>query len=228
MKRDVPLTAVLGLALLIVAAVAYMILIKPKREENAKLDREIAALERKLAATPAAKPTQRKSKVDVSELFRLAKTIPDQEDMPGIILELDSLASSAGVRFMSIKPAEASASSGSPRALPVSVVVDGNYYDVTDFLFRVRNLVSVHEGKLDVDGRLYSLDAIDLHESRRGFPRIEAALTLSAYVSESAASGAAPATPTPTPEAGAETNTGATPSEAPPAASDADAGGGTP
>jgi hypothetical protein len=50
----------------------------------------------------------------------------------------------------------------------------------------VRNLVTVRSGRLDASGRLYTLDGIDMHESADGFPRIEAELTVSAYVFGSA------------------------------------------
>ena len=48
-------------------------------------------------------------------------------------------------------------------------------------LYDLRNLVRVRDGKLSADGRLFTLDQLDLHESQAGFPEIEALLTVSAY-----------------------------------------------
>jgi Tfp pilus assembly protein PilO len=211
-KRDVPFTFVLAGALVIVLAVSYMVLIRPKRAESGRLDAEIAELESKIAAgakqaTAAQEPEAR---INVADLFRLAKAMPDAEDMPGIILEVNSIASSAGIEFLSIQPQPAVAA-GSRRALPLTLTFEGNYYDLTDFLYRLRTLVTVKDGKLHASGRLYTLDALDMHEAKTGFPHIEAVLTVSAYAfgtgAPAAAPPAAPAPGAPTETATSETTT---------------------
>lgn len=180
MKKQVPLTAVLAIALVIVAVVGYFLLVKPKQDRSAQLDEEIAELETKLAATAPSRPGKPKVEINVADVFRLAKAMPDREDMPGIVLELNSIALSAGVRFASIQPQPAVVK-GSYYAVPITVAFDGNYFDLTDFLYRLRNLVSVRDGVLDASGRLYTLDALGMQEGEDGFPEIRATLTLSAY-----------------------------------------------
>jgi type IV pilus assembly protein PilO len=182
MKRNVPFTFVLAGALVIVLAVSYMILIRPKRAESGRLDAEIAELESKIAAgaKQATAGKEPEVRINVADLFRLAKAMPDEEDMPGIILEVNSIASSAGIEFLAIQPQPAVAA-GSRRALPITLTFEGNYYDLTDFLYRLRTLVTVKDGTLHTSGRLYTLDALDMHEAKTGFPHIEAVLTVSAY-----------------------------------------------
>jgi hypothetical protein len=63
----------------------------------------------------------------------------------------------------------------------VTLTFEGNYYDLTDFLYRLRNLVAVRDGVLGASGRLYTLDALDMQEAEGGFPKIRATLTVSAY-----------------------------------------------
>ena len=195
MKKQVPLTPVLAVALAIVLGVAYFMLIRPKADEAARLDEEIAALEAEAAvagrAGPEAKP---RVQIDVADLFRLAKAMPDGSDMAGIMLELNGMAASAGITFVSIQPGEP-VSFADSSALPINLTFHGNYYDLTDFLFRMRNLVTVKDGVLDASGRLYTLDALDLHEPpAERFPMIEAVLTLSAYSYGVAAIPTAPGT----------------------------------
>jgi Tfp pilus assembly protein PilO len=203
-KRDVSFTFVLAGALVIVLAVSYMVLIRPKRAEAGRLDAEIAELETKIAAgKKQAAPTEPDVRINVADLFRLAKAMPDEENLPGIILEVNSIASSAGIEFLAIQPQPAVAA-GSRRALPITLTFEGNYYDLTDFLYRLRTLVTVKDGNLHASGRLYTLDALDMHEAKTGFPHIEAVLTVSAYAFGSGAPGAAPAAP---PPAAAETGT---------------------
>ena len=210
MKKQVPLTPVLAIALLIVTAVGYFTLIGPKREESAALAAEIADLETNLMTATRPKPATPQVEIDVADLFRLAKAMPDADDMPGIILEVNSIASSAGIEFLAIQPQSAVAA-GSHRALPITLTFEGNYYDLTDFLYRLRTLVTVKDGKLHASGRLYPLDALDMHEAKNGFPDIEALLTVSAYAFGGDTPAGAPGAPTQAaPTAPTETGTSST------------------
>ena len=122
--------------------------------------------------------------------------MPDDDDVPGILLELNSVASASGIEFISIAPQSAAVRSGYT-ALPINLSFEGNYYDLTDFLFRLRNLVSVRDGELEADGRLYSLDTLSMAEGPGGFPEIAASLTVTAFYYSTAppAATAAPAAP---------------------------------
>jgi Tfp pilus assembly protein PilO len=221
-SKQVPMTPVLAIGLAILLAVVYLGLLRPKAGEASALDLEIANLESTLtlrthqgdAAPPAVQ-------IDVADLFRLAKAMPSSEDMAGIILELNAVADSAGVRFVSIQPSE-SVTKGDYNAVPINLTFEGNYYDLTDFLFRLRNLVTVKEGVLEATGRLYTLDVLDLHEQpTERFPKIQALLTISAYSygAPPAAAGLAPTTTTsPATTTTTGTTTGATTTEPAPAA----------
>jgi Tfp pilus assembly protein PilO len=195
-KRQIPLWPVAVFALLIVAAVGYFVLVGPKRSEASRLADEIAELETKVqTAKLAAQPKEAATQLKVAGLFELTKAMPDKDDMPGIMLELNSVAEAAGIEFRSISPQPAVASNGY-RALPIGLTFRGNYFDLTDFLFRLRNLVAVRDGKLSASGRFFTLDSLDLHLQGDGdFPLIEAQLTISAYVYDPAAVSAAPVAP---------------------------------
>ena len=65
--------------------------------------------------------------------------------------------------------------------MPIQLTFSGSYFDLTSVLYDLRNLVRVRDGELSADGRLFTLDQLDLHESQSGFPEIEALLTVSAY-----------------------------------------------
>jgi Tfp pilus assembly protein PilO len=189
MKRQISLTPVIAVVVALALVAGYMLLIKPQRDSAKKLDEEIASLRTDLdIATAPPQPQdggEAEVKIEFADLFRLAKAMPDAPNMAGIMLELDSIASSSGVEFLSITPLTP-VPRGIFTSLPITLTFDGNYYDLTDFLYRVRNLVTVRSGRLDASGRLYTLDGIDMHESLDGFPRIEAELTVSAYVFGSA------------------------------------------
>jgi Tfp pilus assembly protein PilO len=210
MKKQMPLWPVVAGVLVIVAVVAYFVLIRPKRAEAGRLSDQIAQLETHVqAAKLAARPDDAATKLQVADLFELAKAMPDRDDMPGIILELGSIADAAGVSFKSIAPQTPVVGEGY-RSIPISLKFEGNYYDLTDFLFRLRNLVSVEDGKLSSSGRFFTLDTLDMHEHT--LPQIEAILVVSAYVYDPNAHSA-----TPPPVVAPPTTTGTT--------TDASAGG---
>jgi hypothetical protein len=107
--------------------------------------------------------------------------MPDRTDMPDLLLELSQLARDTGIRFDSISP-QAIAPIGSYTVLPISVTFQGNFYNLADFLYRLRSLVSVHAGTLDATGRLFSVDTLTFNESTLKFPQIQATLVIDAFV----------------------------------------------
>ena len=141
--------------------------------------------------------------IKVADLFRLTKAMPDSTDMSSVILELNAVATASGVDFISIAPQ--APVGGGTLAVPIKLTFEGSYYDLTDFLFRLRNLVIVRDGELESAGRLFTLDALDLHEGSLGFPQVQASITVSAYAYAPAPAVAPPATTPPattTPPAG--------------------------
>jgi type IV pilus assembly protein PilO len=189
-------------------AVGYLLLISPQRAKSADLKKQIAETERKIdeyrtlsAQAKAAAP------IRVADLFRLEKAMPNEVDMAGIVLELSRIARETGITFESITP-QASAPQTGYQMLPVTLVFDGNYFELSDFLYRLRSLVRVRTGRLATSGRLFVVDSINFSESPKAFPRIQANVVVNAYVYGDAPPPGTPAT-TP-PPAAATTTTGQT------------------
>lgn len=197
MKRQIPAAVVVAPALLIVAAVAFFLLVKPKLDESSSLDGQIAELQGKIDVALAAQRASGGETIRVADLFRLTKAMPDTTDMSSVILEVNAVATSSGVDFISIAPQAPVAREGGFMATPIKLTFEGSYYDLTDFLFRLRNLVIVRDGELETAGRLFTLDALDLHEGSNGFPQVQAAITVSAYSYAPAPAGVAPSTTPP-------------------------------
>ncbi len=127
--------------------------------------------------------------------------------MPDLLLELSQLARDTGIRFDSISPQPISPI-GSYTVLPISVSFQGNFYNLADFLYRLRSLVSVRAGRLDATGRLFSVDTLTFNESTLKFPQIQATLVIDAFVyGAGAAPAAIPTTPTTTTTATTTTTT---------------------
>jgi Tfp pilus assembly protein PilO len=213
-KRQISIWPVIGLAVVILAAVAYMVVIRPKRAEAGRLDEQIAEMQTKVAAARlASRPQKQGSAIKVADVFEVSKAMPDTDDMPGIILDLNSVAEASGIKFVSIQPSAPTPKTGYT-AIGITLSFEGNYFDLTDFLFRLRNLVTVRDGRLSSSGRLFTLDTLSMKEAPSHFPEITADLTLSAYVFGTTDATASPVLPPPT-----------STTEAPPPPADASAEG---
>jgi Tfp pilus assembly protein PilO len=196
-KPRLPLPAQIALAVvvaLLLGAAGWFLVVSPQRARSGELDVQIAAAEKRLEehrlATLRAGSVQ---KIEVADLFRLSKAMPDRADMSGVLLELNRIAADTGITFESISPQTAVPISGY-QAVPIQLTFKGNFYNLSDFLYRLRSLVHVDDGRLAATGRLFAIDTLDFAESQEGFPRISAALVVDAFVYGTAA----PATATPT------------------------------
>ena len=181
MKKQVPIWPVALIAILLVAAVGYFLMVRPKRAEASRLDEQIAEMQMKVSAAQLASRPQQVDAIKVADVFEVSKAMPDTDDMPGIILDLNSVAEASGIKFVSIQPSAPTPKTGYS-AISIALTFEGNYFDLTDFLFRLRNLVTVRDGRLSSAGRLFTLDTLSMKEGKEGFPNIDAGLTVSAYV----------------------------------------------
>ena len=188
MKRTVPLPAVIALMVvgfLVAAAGGYFVLIRPQHSKASSLQKQIAdtqdAIDSARALTLQAKKA---AQIRVADLFRLTKAMPDQTDMPDIVLELNKIAEDSGITFEQITPATTAVALSGYEAIPITVEFQGNFYELSDFLYRLRNLVDVRHGALDASGRLFAIDTISFAEAPPppGFPQIRAHLVIDAFV----------------------------------------------
>lgn len=227
MKRKLStrtLGLVAGLCLLVYGTAGYFLLVSPKKSEAARLQEEVASSTVDLAAARAVSEQPDDTQpIAVADIFRLATAMPSSPDMGGIVIELERMANETGIRLKSIAPQTAVAA-GQYQAVPIDVTFDGSFYALSDFLFRVRTLVSVRRGELHAAGRLFVADSVDFSEGESGFPTLAASLRLRAFVYGTDTAGTAlpaPVDPAATPPAGGE---GA---EVPPPAADSTAAGAT-
>jgi Tfp pilus assembly protein PilO len=213
--------AIVIVSLLVVTAAGYFLVISPQRSRSAELAKEAETVQAEiLARRIAAQQATQVEPIRVADLFRVSKAMPSVDDMPGVLLELNRIARETGIRFESITPQEPADAGGYQRR-PIDLIFDGNFYELSDFLFRLRSLVRVRGGELEATGRLFTVNSLNFVESERAFPQIKATLNVSAFIygtgqtttpatqppgappaqPAAPAAPAAPATPAPTPAA---------------------------
>jgi len=224
-KQRLPLAATLAIvvvAALLAGVAGWFLLVSPKRADAARLQSEIDSTQAQIASYHAASlQAKGRQPIKVEDLFRLSKAMPDRADMSGVLLQLNQIAADTGITFQSIAP-QSSVPISDYQAIPIQLTFEGNFYNLADFLFRLRNLVSVQHGQLSATGRLFAIDTLSFSRSQQGFPQISATLVVDAFVYGTQT--AATATPTTT-SSTTGTTTGATTTTPAPAASGATAAG---
>jgi hypothetical protein len=95
--------------------------------------------------------------------------------------------------------------------VPFSFTFDGGYLEMQRFLGAIDDLAKNHNGRITVRGRLITVDGFSLAAGRKGFPKVTAIVSATAYLAPDppAATAAAPAAPAADPMAGAPAPGGA-------------------
>jgi hypothetical protein len=193
-----------GAVALVILVGGYLFAVSPARSRASEIYSKIQATSAQITERRAAGHIE-ETRIQYAELFALAKAMPDEDDVPGVLLELSRLAQETGISISSIIPRQATPGTNGYSNLPVEVVLQGDFYDLSDFLYRLRTLVSVRDGRLDASGRLFAVDTAMLAEGTESFPQLQATLMLNAFTYEGgqAAGVAAPVAAAPASPAGA-------------------------
>jgi Tfp pilus assembly protein PilO len=187
------LGAAIGLVVLLAVA-GFMLVIAPKRSQISSLDSQITDVQGQLLAKTREQQKATTPKgLTRAELTSILRALPDTPEMPGLVLQLSSLATQAGVTLDTITPAPPTSATGY-QAIPLTVVVDGRFFAVREFLRSLRTQVKVKGTSVEATGRLFDVQGIDLEQTEPA-PQVRASLTLQAFVYGTSPAQAAPVTP---------------------------------
>ena len=170
----------------VVLLAGWVLLLSPKQRTIADLRSQTAAVEQQVAAdlsrAAGARGGTGAPTIKVADIYKLQTAMPSGTDMPDLLLELDQTAKAAGVQLQSIQPSTA-ASSPTPTAgyttVPISLSAAGNFYAITDLLYRLRNLVYVRGGALEANGRIFTVNSVTLSPTGK---IVTATISLDTYV----------------------------------------------
>jgi len=168
---------------LLLLVFGWFLLVGPQRSTAASIKRAAAATDAQVAqasaelsssTTPVVQPKQ--PEINTAYLYKLSKAMPMTTDMPNLLLELNQVVQQSGVKLASISPTPPDLTGTSA----ITLSVTGDFYSLTDLLYRLRSLVSVHNGALDVSGRLFSVKSVGLTPTGTG-RELNANISLSAF-----------------------------------------------
>lgn len=201
-SRSATVALIIAADLLVLGA-GWFLLVLPQRHQAAstalavnQTQAQILQAEAAQAAAAAPQTTPKQPEIRTADLYRLAKAMPSDADMPDLLLELDQVARASGVTVLSITPTSPTAANGY-EVVPVRLTFTGDFYALTDLMYRLRALVAVRHGALDASGRLFSVDSLSLAPTGKG-KDLSASVTVNAFQYGGGTTSSAGATPTTT------------------------------
>jgi type IV pilus assembly protein PilO len=140
----------------------YLVWFAPARREQDEVRDQIAAAqaeERELERTrQRLEDVAARAAEHQTELVRLRSLVPDEPDIPTLILAVNHAAHRAGVKWVSVLPAGvAPSATGQLGVVPVSMQVEGSFFQIVSYLRQLETLP-----------RLVVVDAIDVSRSAGG------------------------------------------------------------
>jgi Tfp pilus assembly protein PilO len=176
-----------GVALVAVVALAWFFLISPLRSDIAEVDKAIEAQEVRLTAAQAqlarAEATRAEGQENQARLIELAKMMPEASQIPSLMLQIQDLADQSGIEFLSITPGDP-VDSGDYQTIPLQLDFTGTYFDMSDFAYRVEQLVAAPGRLLTVKSVEYQLDSATEEgeeDATSASPELKVAMTLYAF-----------------------------------------------
>jgi Type II secretion system (T2SS), protein M len=189
----------------------WFLALAPKRDEVTKLQAQIDVANQQLqqAQSKAATAQQAKARYDTdyATLASLGKAVPKNDALPSLIHQLQTAAHDARIDLRSLKLSSSSSPAAPTNSTPTgsaasvttlppgatigsagfptmsfSFIFNGSYFDMERFLHEVQRFVRVDGKRVDVRGRLLSVDAFALTAGPRGFPDVKATITATAYL----------------------------------------------
>lgn len=208
-----PMAGVAAVAVLALL-VGWELVLAPKQHAIASLHDQTALVEEQVATDLTRAATAREGTgaptIKVADIYKLQTAMPSATEMPDLLLELDQTAKAAGVELQGISPSASAAATGPYATVQLSLTATGNFYSLTDLLYRLRNLVYVRDGALEANGRIFAVNSVTLTPSSN---LVNATISLDTYVYNPA-----PPAPPPTTITPGSTTTTPSPSAGPAAA----------
>ncbi len=210
-RRDRTVLLVVVTAALI-GAFWFLVMSPTRKDASALDKKIAAQQQRLTAAetqVSAAQSAKRGYESDYAAVAELGQAVPADDDVASMIYQLDRAARGARIDFRSFKltaTGQASTAAAEPAAdaggaqtigqlppgaavgaagfptMPFDFNFDGSFFRMQKFLARVARLTRVRDGGIDVNGRLLTIDRIQISASRKGFPKVRAEISATAFV----------------------------------------------
>jgi Tfp pilus assembly protein PilO len=147
-----------ALAVVVVAAVGWFMVISPQRTKANELDAQRAVVDTEWAADRVlvSKPSETKTKATLAAAKR---ALPDDPQVSEILRQLAGFAAKSRTELDAITPSAAVAGTGA-QTIPIALQFKGRYFGLQSLLSLMRTSAVSKGGKITATGRLYTVDNI--------------------------------------------------------------------
>ncbi|MEI8081935.1 MAG: type 4a pilus biogenesis protein PilO [Actinomycetes bacterium] len=139
--REQVILVIVGLLVVLVAVAA--LLVWPQYQKQKALDVQIATAEQQLktAQTLLAQRQEIKNRTAVTDAqwLKLAALVPQNPDLPSLIIELQDAAFASGVQIVSIAPSDPT-NTGGHWTIPLEIRFVGTWADTVDYMKSINKL----------------------------------------------------------------------------------------
>jgi type IV pilus assembly protein PilO len=142
--RNILILGILGIVIIVVGY--YFLLLSPllqrlDEQAQARKDKQ-AQLEQVQQEVNELEEVRRNSPEIQSQLLELSKRVPTQPQIPTLVVQVEEIADASGVTQLSVdpEPPTAPAGGGDYQVVPVTMLFNGTYDQMQDFLLRTRDL----------------------------------------------------------------------------------------
>jgi len=178
-----------GLVALLVLVMTVLLILKPQfssiSEIKAEQEKELANLAQAKVKLQRLDAIRQEAADVEAKRISLSRRMPENPELPSLIIELQKIANSAGLDFGSVEVAELANQSGYAE-VPISLQVTGTFYSIVDYMYRLE--------KMD---REIVVDSFDLQPTT--YPDLQIGIKARVFkVNKQAAIQLPPPAPTPT------------------------------
>ncbi|MDI6799088.1 MAG: type 4a pilus biogenesis protein PilO [Actinomycetota bacterium] len=129
--------------------------------EQDNVSRELSSAEATLTRLKALKRDASKLEAD---LAKLKIRLPDESEIPTLIIDVNKIAKDAGIEFIQVAQSEWVGGEGYTE-IPLNITMEGRYFDIIDFLYRLRH-----------HAREIVVMSINIAEGPDGLPQVSATI----------------------------------------------------
>ena len=164
LDRNTLVAAGLGALAVVIAAAGFLLAVEPQRSTAASVENQIAAAEVQLTSLHAG--GAHGPSIRAAQLFQLAQAMPDEPDVPGLLLDLSRLADASNVVLAGVTPGTTASLTDGSTSIPLTVTINGSWNGITAFLRAVRDQVRVRGQRLSVSGRVFDVDEVQIQANQ--------------------------------------------------------------
>jgi len=166
---------IIGIAVTILVFVVFAVFVfKPQYDKfsdsRSRQEQELQQQQSKQAELDNLKVAKKEAALTEAKSLSLNKQMPEETDLPSVLVELDNLGQETDVKVLDITPSPIVPASGYSN-LPVDLNVVGSYFNITDFLYKLVRLP-----------REYTVGDVSLEIAEEGYPFLSANIKTTTYL----------------------------------------------